>query len=225
MVSLILLLSFVAAQDLEEVEEIITAVDFFDRVSDRYSEIEDYQALLTIVQPDAIMSGTLYHKRPDMLLIEFDDPEDLIISADGVHLQIYIPYLNVVMDQPLRQHEVPSIGLATNQGLELMKTQYSVAYLDSQDPVGLEEESDEMVKKLKLEWKDINEGFRELILSVDEELMIRRIDGITSSLEELTLDFTDVVVNQGLPSRMFVYDSPPSANIIRNFIFEPETEE
>ncbi len=208
-----------------EIQDILTASDYFDRVSRRYAEIEDYQAYVTITQSDSVMTGTLYHTRPDMLLIEFDDPQDQVISVDGVRLQIYIPYLNVVMDQPLRKRDAPGLTLATGRGLELMKSRYSVAYLDSQDFVPLDENSNEQVRKLKLEWKSIDEGFRELILSVDANLLIRRIEGITSSLDELTIDFTDVVVNQGLPSRMFVWDSPPSANIIRNFIFEPETAE
>ncbi len=203
---------------------IITAAEYFDDISARYAEIEDYQSDIVITQTDSVMRGTLYHKRPDMLLIEFEEPEEQIISADGVTLKIYIPYLNVVMEQELKPHETPvSAGsLATEEGLQMMKEKYSVAYLDSQDYVPLEEDSDQMVRKLKLEWKNIDEGFRELILSVNRDGLIRRIEGITAAFEELTLDFTNIVTNQGLPSRLFVYDSPPSAYAIKNFISEPE---
>ena len=204
--------------------DIITASDYFSLVSDRYTRIDDYQAELTITYPDAIMTGTIYHQRPDRLLIEFTDPEDQVISVDGVHLQIYIPYLNVVMEQPLRPHETPAPNLATSQGLELMKSRYSIAYLDSEETIPLEEGSDEFVRKLKLEWKSIEEGFRELVLSIDDRLLIRRIDAVTSGLDELRLDFVDVILNQNFPPRMFVWDSPPSANLIRNFIFDPGPE-
>ena len=208
----------------ETLQEIITASDFFDLLSNRYKQIDDYQAEITITYPDAVMTGTLYHQRPDRLLIEFSDPEDQVISVDGVHLQIYIPYLNVVLDQPLRPHETPAAGMATSQGLELMKSRYSIAYLDSEDVIPIDEDSEEMVRKLKLEWKSIDEGFRELILSINDDLIIRRIDGITSGLEELRIDFMETVLNQNFAPRMFVWDSPPSANIIRNFIFEPGSE-
>ena len=207
-----------------EILAIITASDYFDLVSERYSEIEDYEANIVITQPDTIMYGTLFHKRPDMLLIEFEDPEDLIISVDGVHLQIYIPYLNVTLDQPLQSHDSLNLAAGTSQqGLQLMKNRYSIAYLDSEDYVPLEEGSREFVRKLKLEWKNIDEGFRELILSVGDDLLIRRIEAITAGLDELAIDFSEVEINPGFSNQMFVWDSPPSAYIIRNFIFEPET--
>ena len=113
-------------------------------------------------------------------------------------------------------------ALATEQGLELMKSRYSVAYLDSQDPVPLDEESEEMVRKLKLEWRTIDEGFRELTLSINEDLLIRRISGVTSGFQQIQLDFEKILTNQNVPEGKFRYESPPSANVINNFIFEPE---
>jgi outer membrane lipoprotein-sorting protein len=226
-VCLVALSSFAQETAPESVQDIITASDFFDHVSERYSLIEDYQALIVITQPDTIMTGVLSHKRPDMLLIEFDDPEDLVISVDGVRLQIYIPYLNVVMEQPLRPHDDTGIGLAagpTKQGLELMKSRYTVAYLDTQDYTPLDEGSDEMVRKLKLEWRSIDEGFREIVLSIDSDLLVRRMEAVTAELDEISIDFLDVVINPGFPNQKFVWDSPPSANIIRNFIFDPVTQ-
>ena len=197
------------------------------------------------------MTGMLYHKRPNFLLIEFDEPEEQVIAVDGEKLIIYIPYLNVAMEQQLKpeeQQDAAVATIATGQGLELMKSRYSIAYLDSQFPVPLEqeeevfgdeleteeeveapavdlEESGEMVYKLKLEWRTIDEGFRQLTLSINEEsLMIRRISGVTSGFQEVQLDFQDILVNQNLPEGKFRYESPPSANVINNFIFEPEEE-
>ncbi len=226
------LIPILTAQD---IQNIITASDFFDQVSQRYFDIEDYQAALTITQDNSVMTGMLYHKRPNFLLIEFDEPEEQVIAVDGENLIIYIPYLNVSMKQKLkpetRQNTVAA-NIATGQGLELMKSRYSIAYLDSQFPVplnqeaeGLRAKSGEMVYKLKLEWRSIDEGFRRLTLSIDEEsLMIRRITGITSGFQEIQLDFQNILVNQNLPEGKFRYKSPPTANVINNFIFEPEEE-
>lgn len=225
-------LLFIAIQ-LLPAQDIVTASDFFDEVSARYREIEDYQALLTITQEDSVMSGMLFHKRPNFLLIEFIDPEEQVVAVDGEKLIIYMPYLNVAMEQQLERkteeegagvEEVTPASLATGQGLELMKSRYSVAYLDSQDPVLLDEGGEEMVRKLKLEWRTIDEGFRQLTLSIDDDLMIRRILGITSSFQEVQLDFQEILTNQNIPEGKFRYDSPPSANVIKNFIFEPEVE-
>ena len=221
----------------QDIQAIVTASNFFDQVSQRYLEIEDYQAALTITQVNSVMTGMLYHKRPNFLLIEFDEPEEQVIAVDGEKLIIYIPYLNVAMEQQLKpeeQQDAPIATIATGQGLELMKNRYSIAYLDSQFPVPLEQEADEfgeasesgeMVYKLKLEWRTIDEGFRQLTLSIDDEnLMIRRISGITSGFQEVQLDFQKILVNQNLPEGKFRYKSPPSANVISNFIFEPEEE-
>ena len=205
-------------------QEIVTASVFFDNLSDAYRLIDDYQATLIIVQEDSVMMGTLYHKRPNFLLIEFEDPADQVIAVDGEKLIIYIPYLNVALEQELQKQEENIATLATGPGLDLMKNRYSVAYQDSQDLVPLEEESEEMVWKLMLEWRTIDEGFRQLILSVNEDQMIRRITGVTSGFEEIQLDFLDILVNQGIPEGKFRYESPPSANVIKDFIFEPEEE-
>ena len=206
-------------------QEIVTASEFFDTISDTYTAIDDYQASLVILQEETIMLGTLFHKRPNFLLIEFEDPADQVIAVDGEKLIIYIPYLNVALEQQLQKQEENLATLATGPGLDLIKTRYSVAYQDSQDLVPLEEESDEMVWKLLLEWKTIDEGFRQLILAIDENLMIRRMTGVTASFVEIQLDFLDIQVNQGLPEGKFRYESPPSANVIKDFIFEPEIEE
>jgi outer membrane lipoprotein-sorting protein len=246
---LLLIFGLIQTLSAQDIQEIVTASDFFDSISQRYLEIEDYQALLTITQEDSLMTGMLYHKRPNFLLIEFDEPEEQVIAVDGEKLIIYIPYLNVAMEQQLKpeeQQEAAVATIATGQGLELMKDRYSVAYLDSQFPVPLEQEEDEfgealepeeeasevepvesgeMVYKLKLEWRSIDEGFRQLTLSINEEnLMIRRISGVTSGFQEVQLDFQEILVNQNLPEGKFRYESPPSANVINNFIFEPEEE-
>ena len=245
----LLLFGLIQTLPAQDVQGIVTASDFFDQISQRYLEIEDYQAFLTITQEDSVMTGMLYHKRPNFLLIEFDEPEEQVIAVDGEKLIIYIPYLNVAMEQQLKpeeQQEATPAAIATGQGLELMKNRYSIAYLDSQFPVPIEQEenefgealeteeeteavetdvSGEMVYKLKLEWRSIDEGFRQLTLSIDQEsLMIRRISGVTSGFQEVQLDFQNILINQNLPEGKFRYESPPSANVINNFIFEPEEE-
>jgi outer membrane lipoprotein-sorting protein len=40
--------------------------------------------------------------------------------------------------------------------------------------------------------------------------------------EEHRLDFLNVRTNQNIPDARFDYDSPPSANVYRGFLFESE---
>jgi outer membrane lipoprotein-sorting protein len=204
-------------------QEIRTASAFFDQVSARYGEVEDYSARITITREETVSQGTIEYLLPNRIRIDFSEPEDQVLVSDGELLQVYIPEHNVVLQQPLRRRSDESLAsLASEQGLNLMRRNYSIAYLDSPSPVPLDEGSDEMVTKLRLNWRNSNEGYRQLILSVNQDLMIRRIIGVTANYEEVQFDFEDIVINRDIPQSRFEFDSPPSANLFENFLFEGE---
>lgn len=209
-------------------QEILTAPDFFDRVSDRYTEIVDYAADITIINGETTYRGELFHRRPSFIRINFEEPEGQVMVSDGEALQVYIPRYNVVLRQELLREGGPGpAAMANAEGLELMRRNYSIAYLDSPDPVPLDEESEgngdaELVTKLRLTWRSTNEGYRQLTLSVGEDLLIRRIVGVTIGFEEIQFDFTNVRLNQNIPAARFDYDAPSSANTFEDFLFERE---
>ena len=130
--------------------------------------------------------------------------------------------------------------MASSQELTYLKDNYSVAYLVGPEPVPLsyepdkegesEEEpekevpgpggdSDEMVMKLKFQSLSSAEGFRQLEISFSESGFIRRVTG-TSINKELTLDFTDVRIDQNIPDAKFEYKAPANANVFSDFLFE-----
>jgi hypothetical protein len=121
--------------------------------------------------------------------------------------------------------------MASEQGLLLLKRNYSVAYLVGPDPMPLDEPtldesgampSQELVVKMKLDWRSTDEGFRQLEISVGENGLIRRINGVTVGYENIQFDLTNILVNQNIPDARFDYESPATANIFENFLFEPE---
>ncbi len=204
-------------------QEILTASQFFDSVSAGYGTIKDYTARLTIQTKKSTMEGTLYYKTPNLLRIDFSQPKDQVINVNGKTLTIYIPSQNVVMVQELKKHNKASLAIMANeQGLLLLKKGYSVAYLKGPDPVPLDEGSKEMVVKLNLVWRGTDEGYRQIIMSVSKDGLIRRMKGITINYETFQYDFTDIKLNQDLPDARFQYDPPPSAYMMKNFLFEPE---
>jgi outer membrane lipoprotein-sorting protein len=86
--------------------------------------------------------------------------------------------------------------------------------------VPLETGSSERVVKLRLSRRSIAEGFREIIISVDPVTrLIRRIEGRTIAEVQVQFDFSQIAINQGIPERRFLYDSPASANLYNNFLF------
>lgn len=204
-------------------QDILTAEEYFNSVSEHYGTIEDYQADITITRDEKVMEGKIFYKTPNLLRINFIEPEDQVLVVDGVQMMLYLPMHHVLMRQEIDRHSQTSLEtMASEQGLKLLKENYSVAFLDGPEPVPIEEGSDEMVRKLKLAWRNPGEGFREIEMSVDKNLMIRRIVGITDEYDNFQFDFVDIQVNQDLPNTRFRFEDPPSAYQIDNFLFEPE---
>ena len=208
-------------------QELVTAVNYFNSISERYGEVFDYQAELTITQgsgDEAVVSaGTIYYKNPNLLRIDFTEPEEQVICVTGTDLMIYLPAQVVVMTQKLKRHNDATLAsMASSQGLELLEKGYSISYVDGPDPVPLEEGSDEMVTKLKLEWRTTEQGFRQIEMSVGKDSLIRRMKAVTPEMEEVQFDFVGINVNQNIPDVRFEYEAPASAYEIMNFLFEPE---
>ena len=176
-------------------ERIVTANEYLNFVSAQYGSIEDYEAKITITKGKEKMSGIIYYKTPSLLRINFDNPKEQVLVVDKEKLVIYIPKYRVI---------------------------YIVSYLESPDFLPLDEGSTEMVKKLKFVWRTADEGFRQLIMSVGEDNLIRRMVCVTADYTEMQFDFTDIKTNEGIPDTRFEYDSPASANVFENFLFEAE---
>ena len=204
-------------------QQVITAESFFSQVSATYSGIDDYEADIRISQSGGTMEGRLSYKRPNLLRIDFTEPEGQVIVSDGTLLTIYYPALDVIFEQALgRRADDAAVGLASRQGLHFLHNNYAIAYLEQPDPVPLDERSSEMVVKLKLTSRSATEGFRRLEIAVSASNLIRRITGVTVGLEEHRFDFFNVRTNQNIPDQRFVYESPASANVYRDFLFDSE---
>lgn len=204
-------------------QPIQTASAFFDAVSQRYGRVENYTARLTVRSDGGVQRGTLYYRNPNRVRIDFTEPSGQVLVSNGQVLQVHIPSFNVTLRQSLQRRSAQSVAtMANEQGLHLMRRNYSIAYLTGPDPVPLDEGSTERVTKLKLDWRNTDEGFRQLVLSISEDLLIRRIVGVTVNYQEVQFDFANVLINQDIPDTRFEYNSPPSANVFNNFLFEPE---
>ena len=206
--------------------QIITTADsFFVSVSDVYANIKDYSANIVISAGAApkteTMSGRCIFKRPNLLRIDFTNPDTQTIVFNGEVLTIYLPNYNVVLNQSVEKGNGTSgASLATPQGLSLMKRYYSIAYETGADPVLLEESSAEKVIVLLLSRRSTTEMFRTIRLMIDPATkLIRRIDARNISGDQIRFDFTGYALNQGILDNRFVYESPSSANMFNDFLF------
>ena len=204
-------------------QEIVTAEMYLERVSDRYSAVRDYEANITIRSGNSDMTGFVSHLSPSFLRIDFSRPAEQVIVYNGELLTIYLPEYRSVLNQTISQGRRSGAGLASSQGLSLLRRNYVSTYVTGPTPEPLDSGSTERVVKLRLTRRSASEGYREIILSINPEtLLIRRIEGRTIAEGEVRFDFTNIRTNQGIPELRFVYDSPGSANMYNNFLFRED---
>ena len=205
-------------------QEIITAERYLEMVAERYGVVKDYEAAITILSGTSEMTGKLSHLAPSFLRIDFTRPAEQVIVFNGELLTIYLPEYRVVLNQSItqsRRSSASGASLASAQGLTLLRRNYVPSFVTGPEPSPLEGNASERVVKLRLTRRSVSEGFREIILSVNPETkLIRRIEGRTIADGQLRFDFSDVRINQGIPEQRFIYDSPASANVRNNFLFQ-----
>ena len=210
-------------------QDIRTASELLRRVAEEYAGFDDYVAEIVMTTEDNAMEGTLYHRRPNDLYIEFSEPQKQFILSDGEYLRVHVPSVNTTLSQQLRQQsdETPG-GVATGEGLALLRRNFSVAYQRSPDYVNLESTPgaidsvgpNDQVVNLRLDTSSPNEGYRQLILSIDQDYRIRRIIGTTVDYGVVQFDFTNIRVNVSVQDSRFEYESPPASSTFEDFLFD-----
>ncbi len=204
-------------------QEIVTGTDFFDRVAANYGNIQDYLADFEMIVEDNLMSGTIYFSQPNRMRIDFTEPEEQVLVSDGQIIQVYVPEYNVTLTQTLNEQTNPGTAIS-EEGLQLLRRNYQIAFLNSPDPEPLEEgdASSELVYKLFLTWRNTAQGFREIEIAVTPDLFIRRMTAVTADRKNVQFSFNDIQINQNIPDARFEYDSPPSSNNFDNFLYGVE---
>lgn len=198
---------------------ITTASAYFETISKFYGTIKDYEVDFEIKMDKKETSGKLSYKAPDLIRMDYTNPEDQVIVFNGDMLTIYLPDAAAVLQQSV-QSSGNSSSLATPQGLSLMSRYYTVAYENSQNEEPLEEGSDEMVMKFILTRKSASEGYRYIKIAINPETkLIRHMEAVTPKGEEFIFDFYSYKLNQGITDQRFIYDAPSDANNYNNFLF------
>jgi len=200
-------------------QEIITAERYLEMVSNRFIEVRDFQANIAIRSGDSNMAGTISYSSPSTFRMDFTQPAQQMILFNSETLTVYIPELNAVLTQSVNQTRRSGTSSTNTQGLNTLRRNYVPSYLISPHPVPLDPNSREHVIKLRLTRRSVSEGFREIILSIDPNTrLIRRMEGKTIGDETVIFDLTNIITNQGINSRRFIFDIPASANVYNDFL-------
>jgi outer membrane lipoprotein-sorting protein len=204
--------------------EIQTAQVFFQSISEYYGTITDYEADVDITAGKSQMKGKVSFKRPDMLRIDFSEPESQVIVFNGERLVIYLPKADAILSQTVSSDsEAGGANLATPQGLSLMNRYYSIGYENSPnaEPLDADNPKSEKVIKLILSRKNSSEGFRYIRLAISPKTkLIRRVQATSANTEEdFIFNFSNYTLNNSIPDTRFLYDTPSDANTYDNFLF------
>ncbi|MBO4629179.1 MAG: outer membrane lipoprotein carrier protein LolA [Treponema sp.] len=200
-------------------QSITTASAYFKTISEYYSTLKDYEVNFEIKIEKQETAGRLSFKAPDLLRLDYTNPEEQVICYNGDTLTIYLPDSDAVLQQSITE-DTGAEALTTPQGLSLLSRYYTVAYETGQNAEPLEDGSDEMVVKFILTRKSAAEAFRYINIAVSEQTkLIRRIEAVTPKGEVIMFDFYDYVLNQNITDQRFIYDAPSSANNYNNFLF------
>ena len=200
-------------------QNITTASAYFKSVSEYYGTLKDYEVDFEIKMDKQETAGVLSFKAPDLLRMDYTNPKEQVIVFNGELLTVYLPNSDAILQQQVQDNE-SAVSLSTPQGLALLSRYYTVAYETGQNAEPLEEGSDEMVIKFILSRKSTAEAFRYIKVAVTASSnLIRRIEAVTPKGEEFIFNFYDYKLNQGISDQRFIYDAPPSANNINNFLF------
>jgi outer membrane lipoprotein-sorting protein len=218
--------AFVLSALASTAQDITTADQYFLQVSERYAQINDYEAKIAIGTAKTTMTGSVIYRAPTLLRIDFTQPPDQVIAFDGERLTVYVPEFKAVLAQSVITEpgtRGTAAGLATREGLKMMRRNYTVAFEISPEPTVLEGAPSERVVRLALTRKTVAEGFKTIIISISpESKLIRRLEGSTLANEKFVFDFTGIKINQNIPESRFIYDSPASANVYNNFLFNSD---
>lgn len=217
---LFFVVAFFMASTMLSAQGITTASAYFKTISEYYGTLKDYEVDFEIKIEKSETAGKLSFKSPDLLRMDYTNPEEQVILFNGDMLTIYLPESAAVLQQQVSGGSGNAASLSTPQGLSLMSRYYTVAYETGQNAEPLEEGSDEMVVKFVLKRKNSSEAFSYINIAVNENTnLIRRIEAVTPKGEAFIFNFYDYKLNQGLSDQRFIYDPPSSANNYNNFLF------
>ena len=201
-------------------QNITTASAYFKTISEYYGSLKDYEVDFEIKVDKTESAGKLSYKSPDLVRMNYTNPEEQVIVFNGDTLTIYLPGSNAILQQDVNTSGNNTSTLTTPQGLSLLSRYYTVAYETGQTAEPLDEDSDEMVVKFILTRKSAAEAFRSIKICVNERTkLIRRVEAVTPKGEEFVFDFFDYKLNQNITDQRFIYDAPSSANNYNNFLF------
>lgn len=206
---LLLLAAWPAAARAETLDQVVGAVEAaYARLADLRADFTQtaYNRSLNQTIPAA---GTVYLKKGGKLRWEYREPTPQQIVSDGKTLWVYTPELNQVNvgEAPAALAGPAGSFLA---GLGRLRAEFHVRFLN---PARLRDEAGHVV--LDLAPKQPLPTLGRLILAFDPATWaVRRAVVYDQFDNTVTMRFTTMVVNGGVPDTVFAFVPPPGAAVV-----------
>jgi outer membrane lipoprotein carrier protein len=159
--------------------------------------------------PPETSTGVLYLAPPERFAMRFDDPEGDRIVADGTWLWLYTP--STVPDQVIKQ-PIPESGPATPnlfaQFVDKPLERYNANYLGEESVLG------HSVQRVRLVPKVVGLPFREAVLYVSGDGLLRKLDLIEDTGQRRAFVFSDINVNGTIDRNELQFDPPRGVRIV-----------
>jgi outer membrane lipoprotein carrier protein len=219
----ILVLTFtfsVSAQDFE----FTTVSDVVKKVKDRFAEVESYNASFKITSSKdsktTVQEGRVSSLKPNMLRVDFTSPSSQKVVSDGKTMWIYIPSLNVVAEQDLKEDKTTTFSTTSEIGLRRLFNKYHYKFASKEQPALAED--GKKYYTLDLRQKESRSGYKSLKLWVNEDYIITRAEGETSSGKSVTIEFSNIDLSTQLSKGLFRFEIPSNAQTIKNPMISEE---
>jgi outer membrane lipoprotein carrier protein len=200
-----------------------TVSDIVKKVKEKFASVECYTAEFSIESEKGAKktsrSGTIKSRYPNYLMVDFYNPRGQKIVSNGKTMWLYIPSMNVVAEQDLKDDG----GLFTSgskSGLQRLFTKYHYKF-DSKDQPKTEKDGNKYYV-LFLQQKESRSGFKTIRLWINEQYFVTKAEGLTSSGKKVTITFTKIDVTKDYPKGIFKFDIPSNAKQIKNPMLSEE---
>ncbi len=198
--------------------EFTTVSDVVKQIKDTFEDFDTYQADFKIISDKAgtksRQSGRISYKKKNKMAVEFREPYGQKIVSDGKTMWLYIPSMNVVAEQDLKDETGSLFTTGSSSGLKRMFSKYHYKFASKNQP---EAQSDGTKSyTLSLKQKESRSGYRTLKIWVSEKYLIKKITGETTSGKNVEIIFENIKTDGDLSNGIFKFDVPSKAKVIKN---------
>ncbi len=190
----------------------LTLDEVIARVEDRYTKLDDLRASFSqsafnrSLNQTIPAEGAVYLKKGGKMRWEYTAPTPQQIVSDGKSIWIYTPELNQV-----NVGEAPRVlaGPAGSflAGLGKLREYFTVRFLNPARP-----QDDDANYVLDLRPRKPEPALARLVLVVDPREYLARAAQVYDQFENsVTMKFTKIAANSGLPDRLFAFVPPKGA--------------